>query len=83
MAVTVNKYRIFSEETRGASIMEVLLAIGIVALITPFVYEQIARTTQNVRDMSAANQIIELRDSMLNFVRMNQDQWPDVWKKQN
>lgn len=75
--MTVNKYRIFSDETRGASIMEVLLAIGIVALITPFVYEQIARTSQNVRDMSAANQIIELRDSMLNFVRMNQDQWPD------
>ena len=73
----VNKHNIFSDETRGASIMEVLLALGIVALITPFVYEQIMRTTQNVRDMRFANSVIELRDTMLNFVRTNQDQWPD------
>ena len=73
----VNKCKFFSDETRGASIMEVLLALGIVALITPFVYEQIMRTTQNVRDMRYANDVIELRDTMVNFVRINQDQWPD------
>ena len=70
--------KIFANEMRGASVMEVLLALGIVALATPFVYSQISRSTQTVRDMAHAHQIIDVRDSVLNFVRMNQDKWPDV-----
>lgn len=76
--MTVFKTKIFTDENRGASVMEVLLALGIVALATPFVYNQISRSTQTVRDMAHAHQIMNVRDSVLNFVRMNQDKWPDV-----
>lgn len=76
--MTVFKTKIFTDQTRGASVMEVLLALGIVALATPFVYTQIARGTQSVRDIAHAKQIINVRDNVLNFVRMNQDKWPDI-----
>jgi len=76
--VTVFKTKIFTNENRGASVMEVLLALGIVALATPFVYSQISRSTQTVRDMAHAKQIMDVRDNVLNFVRMNQDKWPDI-----
>ncbi len=76
--MTVFKTKIFTDENRGASVMEVLLALGIVALATPFVYSQISRSTQAVRDMAHAKQIMDVRDNVLNFVRMNQDKWPDV-----
>lgn len=76
--MTVFKTKIFSNENRGASVMEVLLALGIVALATPFVYSQISRSTQTVRDMAHAKQIMDVRDNVLNFVRMNQDKWPDI-----
>lgn len=76
--MTVCKTKIFANQTRGASVMEVLLALGIVALATPFVYNQISRGTQSVRDISYAKQIMSVRDEVLNFVRMNQDKWPDV-----
>lgn len=76
--MTVFKTKIFTDENRGASVMEVLLALGIVALATPFVYNQISRSTQTVRDMAHAHQIMNVRDNVLNFVRMNQDKWPDI-----
>ena len=76
--MTVCKSKIFTDETCGASVMEVLLALGIVGLATPFIYNQIARSTQTVRDMAYAQQIMNVRDNVLNFVRMNQDKWPEV-----
>lgn len=76
--MTVSRIKIFADETCGASVLEVLLALGIIALATPFVYNQIARSTQTVRDMAHAKQIMDVRDDVLNFVRMNQDKWPDV-----
>lgn len=76
--MTVFKTKIFANENIGASVMEVLLALGIVALATPFIYNQISRSTQSVRDMAYASQIMSVRDNVLNFVRMNQDKWPDV-----
>lgn len=68
----------FSDQESGASMMEVLLALAIVALAAPFVYKQIANTNQTIYDISRANGIIKLREPVLNFVRMNQDRWPDV-----
>lgn len=76
--MTVFKTKIFTDETCGASVLEVLLALGIVALATPFVYTQISRGTQTVRDIAYAKQIMNVRDNVLNFVRMNQDKWPDI-----
>ena len=68
----------FSVYERGASMMEVLLAMAIVALAAPFLYSQLADTTNTLRDMKAANEIIDLRDDVLNFVRLNQSEWPDT-----
>ena len=76
--MTVNNRNLFSNENRGASVLEVLLAMAIVSLATPFVYTQIAKTNHNIHDIAVARRIIETRDAVLNFVRMNQSQWPDV-----
>ena len=70
--------RIFNNQSCGASMLEVLLAMAIVATATPFVYSQIARTNQTIHDVAVAHRITETRDNVLNFVRMNQDKWPDA-----
>ena len=69
--------KIFSDNCRGASVLEVLLAMAIVAIATPFVYSQIAKTNRTVHDIAIARKIMSTRDAALNFVRMNQDAWPD------
>lgn len=76
--MTVFKTKIFDTKNSGASMTEVLLAMAIVAMATPFVYNQIARTNQTIRDIAIANTIISTRDSVLNFIRINQDSWPDA-----
>ena len=76
--MTVYKWKIFADSNRGASITEVLLAMAIVAMATPFVYSRIAQTNETIRDITYAKKIISSRDGALNFVRMNQDKWPDV-----
>lgn len=68
----------FLSDSYGASMLEVLLAMAIVAMATPFLYSQISDTNDTLRDMAAANEIIELRNPVLNFVRLNQGDWPDV-----
>lgn len=73
----VSRLKIFTDQNRGASITEVLLAMAIIAMATPFVYNQIAKTNRTLRDISVARRIMSSRDSVLNFVRMNQDKWPE------
>ena len=75
--MTVCNTRIFNSENRGASITEVVLAMAIVGMATPFVYSQIANTNRQLKDVTVAKRIIAVRDDVLNFVRMNQDKWPD------
>lgn len=70
--------QIFSNNSRGASVLEVLLAMAIVAMAAPFVYNQIAQTNRMIHDIVAARRIMSARDNVLNFVRMNQDKWPDT-----
>lgn len=77
-AVIACKTNIFNDNSRGASMTEVLLAMAIVAMATPFLYSQISDTNNTLRDISAANEIISLRDTVLNFVRLNQADWPDT-----
>ena len=67
----------FVQENRGASITEVLLAMAIIALATPFVYSQVARTNQTLRDIALAKSVMSARDNILNFIRMNQGDWPE------
>ena len=78
MEVTAGNKEIFTGHERGATILEVLLAMAIVALATPLLYSQIADTNNTLRDMAVANKIIGLRDDVLNFIRLNQSDWPDV-----
>lgn len=68
----------FLDSCRGSSMLEVLLAMAIVAMATPFFYSQISETSDTLRDMVEARKIISLRDDVLNFVRLNQSTWPDV-----
>lgn len=73
-----NRYRIFNDETCGAGMLDVLMSMAVVAIAAPFVYSQISRTGQDIADMAAARDIVAHRDVVLNFVRMNQDKWPDI-----
>ena len=66
------------QNQRGASIAEALLAMAIMAAAAPVLYTQIARTSGTAIEIAAANKIVKTRNSVLNFVRMNQDSWPDV-----
>lgn len=58
--------------------MDVLLAMAVIAIAAPFAYNQIASTNHDIQDMATAKKIIALRAPVLNFVRLNQDKWPDV-----
>lgn len=78
-----NKFRVFAHKSeiaaqRGGGLVEVLLALVIISVATPFTYSMIAETTQTMHNMAIANDIISMRDGILNFVRINQDLWPDT-----
>ena len=74
----VCKQKILNNNSSGASIIEVVLAMAIVSMATPFVYNQIAKTNQTIKDITIAKQIMTTRDNALNFVRLNQGDWPDI-----
>ena len=76
--MTVFDIKSLNQENHGASITEVLLAMAIIALATPFVYSQVARTNRTLRDIALAKSIMSSRDNILNFVRMNQGDWPEI-----
>lgn len=75
--MTVFKTKIFDSINRGASILEVLMSMAIVAVAIPFVYSQISETNNNIRDMAIAKSIMDMRPGVLNFIRLNQDTWPE------
>lgn len=79
--MTVSRKRIFDDNirnSRGASITEVLLAMAIVALAMPFVYNRIMDTNHTVQDIAMAKKIMSVRDATLNYIRVNQDKWPEI-----
>lgn len=75
-AVIANK-RNFLRDQRGAGLGEVLLALAIVMAAAPLVWRTVSDTSADIADMTTAKQIVGLRDRVLNFVRLNQDSWPD------
>ena len=75
--MTVFNIKSLSHENYGASMTEVLLAMAIIALATPFVYSQVANTNRTLRDIALAKSVMSSRDDVLNFIRMNQGDWPD------
>ncbi|MFQ6760300.1 MAG: hypothetical protein ACLRFM_02800 [Alphaproteobacteria bacterium] len=73
--MTVYKTKIFNNASRGASIIEVILAMSIIAVAAPFMYNQIKRTYGDIENISVAQKIVDLQDNALNFVRTHQSQW--------
>ena len=78
-----DRFRIFAYKStnaaqRGGGLVEILLALVIISVATPFTYSMIAETTHTMHNMAIANDIISMRDGILNFVRINQDLWPDT-----
>ena len=65
-------------EQRGATITEVILAVAIVVVVSPFLYRQIIEMTRDSADIAVANQIMDLRGDVINFLRINQPQWDDT-----
>ena len=76
--MTVFKTKIFNDESRGASLLQVVLAISVAAIAAPFMYKQITRTYSDIENITVAQKIVDLQDPTLNFVRLNQENWPDV-----
>lgn len=74
--MTVFKTKIFNDMSNGASLIEVVLAISIIAVAAPFMYKQIQRTYSDIENISVAQKIVDLQDSVLNFVRIHQENWP-------
>lgn len=68
----------FNNEESGASMLEVLLAMAITGLVAPFLYMQIAETNKNLSDMVLAKNIVSLEDEVIDFIRVNQVNWPDA-----
>ena len=73
---SVNKHSVRAQ--RGGGLVEVLLAFVIISVAAPFTYSMISDATHSMHNMAIVNDIISLRGDVLNFVRMNQDLWPDV-----
>ena len=75
----VSKPHFYNTNTqRGASVLEVVLAITVVLAVSPFVYTQTIKMANDVRDIANANKIVSLRDGVINYIRVNQGQWPDT-----
>lgn len=71
-----NKTKAF--EQRGASMTEVILAVAVVIAVSPFLYNQIIDMAHESADIVTANQIVNLRGGVINFLRINQTQWDDI-----
>lgn len=62
----------------GATMTEVILAVAVVIALSPFMYNQISEMANESADVAKANEIVNMRDDVVNFVRINQSSWPDV-----
>lgn len=62
---------------RGATLTEVVLAVAVVIAVSPFMYNQIVEMSKESQDIARANEIINLRDDVVNYVRINQGQWDE------
>ena len=67
-----------TKSQRGASISEVILAVAVVIAVSPFMYNQMIEMSKESEDIAMANKIVSLRDNVMNFLRVNQNEWPDT-----
>ena len=63
---------------RGATMTEVVLAVAVVIAVSPFLYNQIIDMANESADIATANQIVKLRDGIINFLRINHTKWDAV-----
>ena len=68
----------FNRSERGATMTEVILAVAVVVAVSPFLYNQIIDMTQESTNIAIANQIVDLRGDVINFLRINQNKWKDT-----
>ena len=78
MLVCKKHFKRSINQERGASVLEVILAITVIVSVSPFMYKQIINISKDIQDMAMANKIVKLRDGVINFLRINQTQWPDT-----
>lgn len=71
-------YDIDKKSQRGASISEVILSVAIIVAVSPFMYNQIIDMSKESKDIAMANKIVEMRDGVINFLRINQNKWADT-----
>ncbi|MBP9999129.1 MAG: hypothetical protein KBT14_00335 [Proteobacteria bacterium] len=76
--MTVYKTKIFNNESRGTSLIEVILAISIIAVAAPFMYKQIQRTYNDIENVSVAQKIVDIQDGALNYIRVHQEDWDNA-----
>lgn len=60
---------------RGASMLEIILAVALVLMLVPFMYYHIADMNNTVKDVALANQIVKLRDPVVDFIRVHQSEF--------
>ena len=63
---------------RGATMTEVVLAVAIIVVVSPFLYNQIIDMSHESADIATANRIVDTRGNVINFLRINQPQWDDT-----
>ena len=62
---------------RGATLTEVVLAVAVIIAVSPFMYNQIIEMAHESQDIARANEIVKLRNDVINYVRVNQSQWDE------
>jgi len=62
---------------RGATLTEVVLAVAVIIAVSPFMYNQIIEMSRETQDIARANEIVKLRDGVVNYLRVNQSQWDE------
>lgn len=67
----------FFKEQLGASIIEVIFAISIVIMLTPFVFKIINNITQNIKHLNTVKNIVNDKKNFVSFVKINQFQWSE------
>ena len=61
----------------GATLTEVVLAVAVIIAVSPFMYNQIIEMSHESQDIARANEIVKLRNDVVNYVRVNQSQWDE------
>jgi len=78
MIVCKNYFDNLSAKTdRGATLTEVVLAIAVMIAVSPFMYSQIIEMSRESQDIAHANEIVKLRDGVVNYLRINQAEWDE------